>query len=229
MEPQGAVTAMRFTVRISGKLTDSRHSITKAALLAACAGLFVAPLLPVTGRRVRRGGRGGRPTRGRDGYAERGGVPEVGSVAVTRSSGCTGFSSQTTPPTSLRVWRRATGAIDTVPFQNYVKNVVPNESIPSWGGQSLRSGAMAAKTYAWWWANRSSGNRTSGSPLRRRRHDQLPGVPARHNYPSTDDAVASTWNVVAREGGEVFDPDTARISSPTTKRAVKERQRNPTG
>lgn len=196
-------------MRISGKLADHRHTIGKATLLAACAGLLVASLLPASPAGASGGVRGAAAVpAAATGTQSAAAYQKLHSVAVTESSGCTGFSSQTTPPTSLRVWRRGTDTIDTVPFEDYVKNVVPNEWIPSWGGQSLRSGAMAAKTYAWWWANHSSGNRTSGGQC----YDvddttnfqvYRPGT----NYPATDDAVASTWNVVAHEDGEVFDAE----------------------
>jgi hypothetical protein len=62
-------------------------------------------------------------------------------------------------PASIRVWRRAidgstascSGRVDVVDFEDYVKHVVPHEWIPSWQPESLKAGAMAARTYALSW------------------------------------------------------------------------------
>ncbi|NOK57311.1 MAG: Peptidoglycan hydrolase (amidase) enhancer domain [Chloroflexi bacterium AL-W] len=58
--------------------------------------------------------------------------------------------SNTTPPTHIHVYRVKLGRVDTVEFKQYVKHVLPNEWIASWPRESLRSGAMASKTYAWY-------------------------------------------------------------------------------
>ena len=41
--------------------------------------------------------------------------------------------------------------VEVIDFKEYVKHVLPNEWVPSWPWESLRSGAMAAKMYAWYW------------------------------------------------------------------------------
>jgi hypothetical protein len=63
------------------------------------------------------------------------------------------------PPTTIRVWRRGldgssascSGRVDTIPFEKYVKGVLPHEWIRSWHGESLRAGAIAIRTYAANW------------------------------------------------------------------------------
>jgi hypothetical protein len=63
------------------------------------------------------------------------------------------------PPTSIRVWRRGLdgstascqGRVDVIPFEKYVKGVLPHEWIRSWHGESLRAGAVAIRTYAANW------------------------------------------------------------------------------
>lgn len=63
------------------------------------------------------------------------------------------------PPTSIRVWRRAldgstascSGRVDVIPFEQYVKGVLPHEWIRSWHTESLRAGAVAIRTYAASW------------------------------------------------------------------------------
>ena len=62
------------------------------------------------------------------------------------------------PPT-IRVWRRGvdgstascSGRVDTLALEDYVKGVVPHEWISSWQAESLKAGAMAARSYAWYW------------------------------------------------------------------------------
>lgn len=66
---------------------------------------------------------------------------------------------QRTPPTGIRVkhdganaCRSApTGQIDTLDFETYVKRVVPAEVFPSWDDDALKTQAVAARSYAWFW------------------------------------------------------------------------------
>ena len=63
------------------------------------------------------------------------------------------------PPATVRVWRRrvdhstasCSGRVDVIPFEDYVKGVVPNEWISSWDDKALEMGAVCARTFAWWW------------------------------------------------------------------------------
>jgi len=52
----------------------------------------------------------------------------------------------------IRVFRVATGVIEEINFQYYVKNVLPNEwaACWDWNIEALKAGAMAIKTYAWY-------------------------------------------------------------------------------
>jgi hypothetical protein len=69
------------------------------------------------------------------------------------------FAQGDAPPPSLRVWRRrldgsatsCAGRVDVIPFEEYVKGVLPHEWIPSWDSKALEMGAVAIRTYAWWW------------------------------------------------------------------------------
>ena len=40
--------------------------------------------------------------------------------------------------------------VQTVPFEQYCEDVLPNECIPSWNTESLKAGAMAIKMFAWY-------------------------------------------------------------------------------
>lgn len=63
------------------------------------------------------------------------------------------------PPATIRVWRRGldgssascSGRVDVIPFDRYVKGVLPHEWIRSWHGESLRAGAIAIRSYAASW------------------------------------------------------------------------------
>jgi hypothetical protein len=73
---------------------------------------------------------------------------------------CTGNTSQSTPPTSIRVYDPTyTGAdhIRVVPFETYVEDVLPNEWVDSWDGDNLKAGAVAITSYAWYWATHFGG------------------------------------------------------------------------
>ncbi len=73
-----------------------------------------------------------------------------GQIHPATASSCSGWTSETTPPSTIRVYRAATGAVETVNFRVYAKNVLSREWIGSWTTESLRSGAVAVKMYAWY-------------------------------------------------------------------------------
>jgi hypothetical protein len=64
---------------------------------------------------------------------------------------CSGYYSDVTPPPTIRIYDVLSGTIVVRDFKTYVKEVLPNEWIPSWGSQSLQSGAMAVRNFGWWW------------------------------------------------------------------------------
>jgi hypothetical protein len=76
------------------------------------------------------------------------------SLAVT---GAAGDQMDLPLPSTIRV--RVTGyaycdtsrpyVVQVINFKEYVRHVLPNEWVPTWPGESLRAGAMAAKMFAW--------------------------------------------------------------------------------
>ncbi len=60
-------------------------------------------------------------------------------------------------PATVRVYRRGAendscqGRVEVLPLEEYVRGVVPHEWIPSWHIESLKAGAVAARTYAANW------------------------------------------------------------------------------
>ncbi|HEY5928145.1 MAG TPA: SpoIID/LytB domain-containing protein [Kofleriaceae bacterium] len=89
--------------------------------------------------------------------------PEARALILERMEGTTStfeaIEAGWQPPTSIRVWRRGldgssascSGRVDTIPFEKYVKGVLPHEWIRSWHSESLKAGAIAIRTYAASW------------------------------------------------------------------------------
>lgn len=106
------------------------------------------------------------------------------------------------PPATVRVYRTQTGVVEVVPFREYVKHTLPNEWIPSWSPAALKAGAMAVKTYAWYWIAQGGKQVALGADLKDNIEDQVydPNV----SYASTDAAVDATFNYAMTRNGSVF-------------------------
>jgi hypothetical protein len=73
----------------------------------------------------------------------------LASPPQVAAASCSGWTSSSTPPSSIRVYRTHLGRIDQVNFRTYVYRVVAKE----WGDaryELLRAGGMAVKQYAWY-------------------------------------------------------------------------------
>ena len=131
----------------------------------------------------------------------------VADPAPTVAAGeCGTYQSDTAPPPTIRVYRTASGAVDTVDFRTYVKNVLSREWISSWTTESLRSGALAVKNYGWYqvihWRGYVNG---AGScfDVFDSTNDQHYD-PSRPTYPSMAAAVDATWGTLAHRHGRIF-------------------------
>ena len=119
---------------------------------------------------------------------------------------CGTYRSETTPPPTIRVYRSASGAVDTVDFRTYVKNVLSREWISSWTTESLRAGALAVKNYAWYqvvhWRGyvNAAGECFDVFDTTRDQHYD----PSRPTYASMAAAVDATWGTLATKGGRLF-------------------------
>ena len=93
-----------------------------------------------------------------------------------------------------------TYSVRTVDFKSYVKHVLPNEWLHTWGRESLRAGAVAVKMYAWFWIE--LGGKWRGTDMIDSTCDQVynPAV----EYASTNEAVDFTWNWKLTRQGEIF-------------------------
>jgi hypothetical protein len=124
-----------------------------------------------------------------------------------------------TTPSSIRVWRRGVdgstsscaGRVDVIPFDDYVRGVLPHEWIRSWTDESLKAGAVAIRTYAAWWVE--AGGKYPCADLDDTTASQ---VYRDDTYPETDAAVAATAGAYVVQAGElVFAEYSAENSDPT--------------
>jgi hypothetical protein len=134
------------------------------------------------------------------------------------------YQSQVTPPATIRV--RVTGVatcstsitytVQSIPFADYARHVLPNEWIASWPTDSLRAGAMAVKTYAWYWVNR--GGKWNDADVYDSTCDQVynPAV----SYAKTNAAVNDTWGQRMVSNGQIFHASYRAYSSQCPANAV---------
>jgi hypothetical protein len=133
-----------------------------------------------------------------------GGLPAW--VAPTAAASCSSWTSQSNPPPTVRVFRHATGAVDTVDFRAYTKNVLSREWIGSWTTESLRAGALAVKHYAWYQVlHWRGGVNTAGEcfDLRDDTYDQVYD-PGKATWSSAAAAVDATWGTRVAKNGAIF-------------------------
>lgn len=134
----------------------------------------------------------------------------LGPMAVPAPAGaaaaCGTYASETVPPPTIRVFRTGTGAVDTVDFRTYVKNVLSREWISSWTTESLRSGALAVKNYAWYqvvhWRGYTSAAGQCFDVFDSTRDQYYD--PSRPTYASMAAAVDATWGTLAHKAGRIF-------------------------
>jgi peptidoglycan hydrolase-like amidase len=94
-------------------------------------------------------------------------VVGVASRATRSYASCTGYYSDTTPPSTIRVYHNnplkgGDYQIYTRDFKTYVKESLPLEWSVGWQQASLQSGALAVKTFAWNWVNNGPGGSVGG-------------------------------------------------------------------
>jgi Leucine-rich repeat (LRR) protein/uncharacterized protein YraI len=109
-------------------------------------------------------------------------------------------ASSSSLPSTIRVLRLSTGTVDTVDFKLYTKRVLPQEWIASWPSESLKAGAMAVKTYAWYWIEQG-GRHPPDADVCDGTHCQ---VYNEQTYSATNDAVEATWLRAMKQSGALF-------------------------
>jgi hypothetical protein len=127
-------------------------------------------------------------------------------VARTAASSCSSWTLQSDPPPTIRVFRHVTGEVETVDFRAYTKNVLSREWIGSWTTESLRSGALAVKHYAWYQVlHWRGGINTAGAcfDVRDDTYDQVYD-PTQATWSSAAAAVEATWGTRVLKDGSIF-------------------------
>ncbi len=129
------------------------------------------------------------------------GLPHPAAAAT-----CTAWTSETQPPATIRVFRSGQGTVETVDFRSYVKNVLSREWISSWTNESVRAGALAVRTYAWYQVVHYRGYVTDQGAcfdVFDTTRDQVYD-PARPTYGPMTSAVDATWATLVLRAGHVF-------------------------
>ncbi len=122
------------------------------------------------------------------------------------AASCSNWTSQSAPPPTIRVFRHATGAVDTVDFRVYTKNVLSREWIGSWTAESLRSGALAVKSYAWYQVLHWRGGVNADGACFDLRDDTVDQVydPSKATWSTAAAAVDATWPTRVLKNGAIF-------------------------
>ena len=133
-------------------------------------------------------------------------APGPGVVPRAAAASCSGWASGVQPPPTIRVLRHASGAVETVDFKAYTKNVLSREWVSSWTTESLRSGALAVKTYAWYQVLHWRGGVNAAGECFDVRDDTWDQVydPARPTYTTAAAAVDATWGMLVHRNGAIF-------------------------
>ena len=134
------------------------------------------------------------------------GTAAPGLVPSVAAASCTAWTSQVDPPPTIRVYRHLTAVVDTVDFKVYAKNVLSREWISSWTTESLRSGAIAVKSYAWYQVLHWRGGVNAAGEcfdLRDDTNDQVYD-PSKSTYSTMAAAVDATWSTRVLKNGAIF-------------------------
>ncbi|HLY35374.1 MAG TPA: SpoIID/LytB domain-containing protein [Candidatus Limnocylindria bacterium] len=131
-----------------------------------------------------------------------------GAIAPVAAATCSNWVSESVPPPTIRVFRSAsaTGAVDTVDFKTYAKNVLSREWIGSWTTESLRSGALAVRNYAWYYVLHWRGGVNADGACFDVRDDTQDQVydPSKPTWSTAAAAVDDTWSWLVTKAGHIF-------------------------
>jgi hypothetical protein len=125
-------------------------------------------------------------------------------LSPPRPTGCKTDGTNSKLPTTILVYRVSLRRVERVNFKTYVKNVLPNEWVTSWPAESLKSGAMAVKSFGWYWALHST-RKTSGGAC----FDVYDNTTSQVYRPgsaaaSTSSAVDATWGTRMTRSGNIL-------------------------
>ncbi len=118
-------------------------------------------------------------------------------------TGCKTDGTNSVLPTTILVYRVSLGRVERVDFKAYVKNVLPNEWVASWPAESLKSGAMAVKSFGWYWALHST-RTTSGGHCFDVYDNTSSQVYRPGSAVATSSAVDATWRTRMTRSGNIL-------------------------
>ena len=132
--------------------------------------------------------------------------PPTARAAAT----CTGWTSDSLPPTTIRVLRTAgpaSGSVQVVPFHDYVTVVMAAEWGSSAPAEALKAGAVAVKEYAWYhamfWRGKSAADGSCYDVVDSSM-DQIYAPETRVPAASLATAVDATWGISVRKETSLF-------------------------
>lgn len=138
-------------------------------------------------------------------------VPQLtGPAPVSAGASCTGWTSLSVPPKTIRVLRTDSGRVEKVDFRRYVAEVMASGE---WPGRlhraTLEAGAVAVKQYAWYYALRGhhrAGYSSSGHcyDVRDDTSDQLYRPDSANPNIHQQRAIDATWPLTLRKFGRFF-------------------------
>ena len=133
-------------------------------------------------------------------------VATPGIAPRAAAASCSNWTSQVDPPTTIRVYRHATGAVEMVDFGDYTRNVLSREWIGSWTTESLRAGAVAVKSYAWYQILHWRGGMNAASECFDLRDDTVDQVydPSKPTWSTAAAAVDATWVTRVLRSAAIF-------------------------
>ncbi len=137
-------------------------------------------------------------------------LPDAPRSVAAAAAVCTGWTSETAPPETIRVLRTdgpADGTVQIVPFRDYVNVVMAAEWGPSNPREALRAGAVAVKEYAWYHAMRWRGKTGPDGQC----YDVVDSTMDQVFAPESHDpaatlvaAVDATWPMTVTRSGHLF-------------------------
>jgi hypothetical protein len=135
-----------------------------------------------------------------------GGGAIPGLIPPVAAATCSNWVSESVPPPTIRVFRHLSGAVETVDFKTYTKNVLSREWIGSWTTESLRSGALAVRNYAWYQVLHWRGGVNPGGACFDIRDDTQDQVydPSKSTWSTAATAVDATWSWLVTKSGHIF-------------------------
>ncbi len=119
-------------------------------------------------------------------------------------TGCKTDGTNSTLPSTILVYRVQLGRVDRVDFKSYVKNVLPNEWVSSWPSASLDAGAMAVKSFGWYWALHSTRTTSTGQCYDVRDDTGSQVYRPGSAVSSTSAAVDRTWGTRMTRSGNIL-------------------------